>query len=339
MIMIVWGSLTGLTAAVHSANQLYVARFLLGVAEAGFFPGVIVYLTHWFAYEDRAKAVANFMGALPISFVIGSPIAGALLGVHWLGIEGWRWLFILEGLPAVLLGIATLFLLTDRPREAQWLAAEQQQWITSRLDQERHAKSAVQSYTVWQALRYPPVLLLATSLLFAYIAFYSFVFWLPTMLKRMAAMSDLRVGVVGAIPYLAGFIGMQVIGWSSDHFRERRWHFVATQLLGAAALIVLLLAPMSVPTAVVCFTLVGVSVSAMLPCFWALPSAFLSDSAAAASIGFINAFASLGGFIGPEAIAHLHTRTGSFSAGLGFMAVSFVIAAVVVLFCPRERVG
>src|SRR5882672_3245028 len=168
LTLITWGALTTLTGFVHTPHQLYGARFLLGAAEAGFFPGVIVYLTHWFIYQDRAKATARFMAAIPIGFMIGGPIAGAILGVHWLGVPGWRWLFLLEGAPAILLGIATLFLLPDRPNEARWLRADQRDWLAARLAEEREAKAHVAQVTIWQALRQRPVVLLTVGLFFCY---------------------------------------------------------------------------------------------------------------------------------------------------------------------------
>lgn len=336
--LIAWGGLTVLTALVQTPRQLYGARFILGMAEAGFFPGVIVYLSHWFIYQDRSKAVARFMAAIPISFVIGSPLAGRLLQVHWLGMAGWRWLFVVEGIPAVLLGLITSFWLPDRPADAQWLSPHEREWLQGRLEAEKRAKAGVQHYGVLRALRHPPVLLLTTSLLFSYTAGYAFVFFFPTMLKRLSGWTDFRVGVVGTLPYIAGFIGMQIAGWSSDRHRERRWHFAATQLICLSGAALLLLAPHSLPLALIAFTLIGTGITSSYPCFWALPSSLLNDAAAAAAIGFINSFASIGGYIGPWVFGKLSGRTGSFGAGFWFMLVSYAIATLVVLLCPREAV-
>src|SRR4051812_46504619 len=236
LTLITWGALTTLTAFVQTPMQLYGARFLLGAAEAGFFPGVIVYLSHWFIYQDRAKAVARFMSAIPIGFIIGGWIASAILGVHWLGTTGWRWLFLLEGIPAILLGFVTLFWLPNWPNEAQWLPSVEREWITSRLSEERRAKANVEQMTVWQALRHPPVLMLTVALFFTYTGGYAFWIWEPTMLQRFTGWSVVRVGWIGTIIFGAGLVGMLALGWSSDRSGERRWHFAVPQLTAALAL-------------------------------------------------------------------------------------------------------
>jgi sugar phosphate permease len=337
--LITWGALTTLTGSVRTPLELYGARFLLGAAEAGFFPGVIVYLSHWFIYRDRAKAVGLFMSAIPIAYILGSPLAGYVLGIHWLGVPGWRWLFLLEGVPAILLGIATLFVLPDRPNEAQWLRAEERDWLAARLMEERRAKADVEHVTIWQALRQPPVLLLTAGLFFCYSGGYAFWFWMPTMLQRFTGWSTLRVGWIGAIPFVAGLIGMLLLGWNSDRTRERRWHFAIPQLTAALALSVWFFLPPSNVLLVMVFSLVAFGTIAYLPSFWALPSAFLTSSAAAAAVGFINCTASIGGFVGPKIIGDLSQRTGSFNGGFIFMIACWTIASVLVLLCPRENVG
>ena len=334
-IMIVWGAFTVLTAAVHTAGQLYGARFLLGAAEAGFFPGIIVYVSHWFVREDRAKATGNFMAAIPLSFVIGSPLAGWIVEQHWLHTEGWRWLFVLEGLPAVILGALTFFFLSDWPRDAHWLDPEERNWITGQLQQERAAKSTVRSFSIWQALRYRPVILLTVVNFLQYIGFYSFVFWFPTMLKQLSGLSDVKVGVLGALPYLAGFFALQINGWHSDRTLERRWHVAAPLFLGVAALLALAVFHGSTAVAVGLFTLVGISVIALLSPFWAMPTELLSESGAAASVGMINCLGSLAGFVGPYALGYLHTRTGSFTPGLLVMVVAMAAGGILVLFVPQ----
>ncbi len=339
LTLITWGALTTLTGFVHTPHQLYGARFLLGAAEAGFFPGVIVYLSHWFIYQDRAKAVARFMAAIPIGFIIGGPIAGAILGTHWLNIPGWRWLFLLEGIPAILLGATTLFVLPDRPKDAQWLAPEEREWMTTRLAEEHRAKAGIEKMSIMQALRHPAVLILTAGLFFTYTGGYAFWFWFPTMLQRLTGWTDVsKIGWIGAIPFIGGLVGMLLLGWNSDRTGERRWHFAIPQLTAAAALIAWLALPHSNVLLVTLFTLVGFGTVAYLPSFWALPSAFLSSSAAAAAVGFINCTASIGGYFGPKIIGDISQRTGSFTGGFTVMIVCFVIASVIVLICPREKI-
>ena len=336
--LITWGALTTLTGFVRTPLELYGARFLLGAAEAGFFPGVIVYLSHWFIYRDRAKAVARFMSAIPIAYILGGPLAGYILGIHWLGLPGWRWLFLLEGVPAILLGIATLFVLPDRPNEARWLRADERDWLAARLAEERHAKAHVEHVTIWQALRDRRVVLLTVGLFFCYTGGYAFWFWMPTMLQRLTGWTDVqRIGWIGAIPFVAGLIGMLLLGWNSDRTRERRWHFAIPQLTAALALCVWFFIPHSNVLLIAVFTLVGFGTVAYLPSFWALPSSFLTSSAAAAAVGFINCTASIGGFVGPKIIGNLSQSSGSFRTGFIFMIACWTIASLLVLLCPRER--
>jgi MFS transporter, ACS family, tartrate transporter len=332
--MIAWGSLTALTALVHTPGQLYIARFVLGAAEAGFFPGVIVYLSHWFIQEDRAKATSNFMAAIPLSFVIGSPVAGWILGHRWFAVEGWRWLFVLEGMPAIVLGAVAFFVLTDWPREAGWLAPEQRQWLTQKLEEEK--PSVRQAARVGQILRSRAVLLLAATAFFDYFAAYVMIFWLPTILKRLSGFSDMRVGLLGAIPYIVAFIAMLINGWHSDRSGERRWHSAVPVFIAALALLGLV--RLSGSTSFTLFLLtVACGISAFLPAFWAIPTEILSESGAAAAVGTINAVGSAAGFAGPYAFGYLHTRTGSFSYGFALIAVFGAVAGILILLTPAVR--
>src|SRR5262245_50754712 len=241
--MIVSGSLTALTAVVHTPAQLYLARLLLGAAEAGFFPAVIVYLSHWFIQEDRAKATSNFMAAIPVSLIIGSPVAGWILSHNWFMIEGWRWLFFLEGIPAILLGVVAFFFLTDWPPQARWLTTEQRQWIFRTLEQEQEPSR--QSISIGQALRSRTVLLLATAAFLQYFIGYSVIFWLPTILKDQSGFSDLQVGLFGVVPYVVALFAMLFNGWHSDKDRERRWHAAFPLFIGAAGFWCLISLPSS----------------------------------------------------------------------------------------------
>ncbi len=336
VILMAWGSLTVLTALVHTAGQLYGARLLLGAAEAGFFPGVVVYLSHWFIREDRAKAGSNFMAAIPLSFIVGSPLAGWILGHPWLGVDGWRWLFVLEGMPAVLLGTVAFFYLTDRPLDAAWLAPEQRQWIEQKLVEEKAVNP--KKITTWRALCSGPVLVMSAVAFLEYFVAYTVAFWLPTILKRQSGFSDVRVGFMGMVPYMAGFVAMLVNGWHSDKTGERRWHSAVPLFIAATALLGLITASASTQVLLMLFTMV-LCVSGFLPVFWTMPSEILSESAAAASVGMINAVGSVAGFAGPFLFGYLNSRTGSYSSGLTLMMVCAITGGLLVLRVPRARVG
>lgn len=336
-IMVCWGILTMMMAFIHNARQFYAVRFLVGAAEAGFFPAVVVYLTHWFRASDRAKALAGFYAAMPLSYVFGSPIAGVLLGLSWLGLSGWRWLFILEGIPAIFLGLMAFVYLTDWPRQAGWLNPEERTWITTQLDAEKNAKKKNHSYTIWQALRHRDVILLSLSYFFATAGNYGIAFWLPTILKRSFKGSDLKVTLLAALPYLAGFICQQLNGWHSDRSRERRWHSAVPVLLCGLSLFLAVTEGSSLALSVTFFTMMGGAYFAFHPAFWAIPTEFLSESGAAASIGLINSVGNLGGFAGPLILGYLTARTRSFTDGLLCLVGSFFISAILILLVRAGR--
>jgi ACS family tartrate transporter-like MFS transporter len=332
--MIAWGSLTVLTALVHTPAQLYVARFVLGAAEAGFFPGVIVYLSHWFIFEDRAKATSNFMGAIPLSAALGSPLAGWILGRGWLGIPGWRWLFVVEGAPAILLGVVAFFFLTDWPRAATWLTSEQQQWLQRTLEQERPRSST--AITVWQAMRSPLIMWMAALTFLAYIGQYTFVFWFPTMLKRMTGFTDMRVGMLGVLPFVAAFVAMQINGWHSDKQAERRWHSATPLLVAGIAYFVLSIPGHALVVTIGWFTIAGV-LTAYLSTFWAMPTEIMSHSEAATAVGFINSVGSIAGLVGPYIFGYVYTRSGgSFSWGLRLVMAAVLISGFMILRLPKR---
>ena len=331
--MIAWGVLTMLTAAVRTPGQLYLVRLALGAAEAGFFPGVVVYLSHWFIREDRAKATSNFMAAIPVSFVIGSPVAGWILDHSWLGHAGWRWLFVLEGIPAILLGAVSFWFLTDWPEQATWLNPLQREWISNRLREE--AQSSSSKVSIRHALTSRTILLLASAAFLSYLAMYSFAFWIPTMLKSFSGGSDVRVGILGGIPYLVTFVAMQVNGWHSDRSSERYWHSVIPIFLAAIGALGLISQPHSLFLLVAFFSL-GANVYSFLPTFFAIPTETLSESSAAAAVGMINSFGSVAGFAGPYAFGYLHGQTGSFTYGLLGMAVTALAGGTMIL-CARRN--
>jgi len=336
-IMVSWGILTVLMAFIHTVHEFYIVRFVVGAAEAGFFPAVVVYLTHWFRAADRAKAVAVFYAAMPLSYVVGSPLAGLLLGLSWLGLRGWRWLFILEGIPAVLLGLITLVYLTDWPRQANWLPPEEREWIITQLDREKKAKQDVRSYSIWQALRHRDVILLTFCYFFAVTGSYGIAFWLPTMLKRLSGQSDLKVTLLASLPYLAGFLTQQLNGWHSDRTRERRRHAAVPVLLSGLGLFFAISSGSHLALSIIFFTMMGGAYYAFHPAFWAVPTEFLSESAAAASIGLINSVGNLGGFLGPLIMGYLVSRTRSFTAGLWCLVGSFFVSGMLMLAAGAGR--
>ena len=279
------------------------------------------------------------MSAIPIANVIGAPFAGVLLGVHWFGIPGWRWLFILEGIPAVALGVITLFYLTDWPQQASWLTPPEREWIAGELERERLAKSATGSRTIRQALVQRDVILLALVYFLALVGLYGFNFWFPTILKRATGLPNLSVTLIAALPYLLGVFVMVWNGWDSDRTGERRWHTAA--ILGLCGVFMAISVGLSghLWASLAFLILSGACTMAFMPSFWALPTAFLSESAAAASIGLINSVGGLGGFAGPYFVGYLRNRTGSFTASMIFMIVALFLSAALVLTVRVRQAG
>ena len=298
-IMISWGFITILTGFVHNVGQFYAVRFFLGVAEASFFSGMIVYLTHWFCMRDRSRAVACLFAALPTASLIGFPLAGWLLGVHWWWLAGWRWLFIVEGVPAIVLGIITVFCLTDLPSQAQWLPADEQSWLVSELQAELQAKKRTRDYTITEAFCDRQILLLVAVYFLAISGALANIYWIPTFVKRLSGFSNRAVTSLLVVPALIGILGTLINGWHSDKTRERRWH-AAIPLLAAGLMYgVLMPAQHDMPWGI-SFLLLGSGFwYAFYPAFWAMPTMILSESAAAATFGLITSISQLGGFAGP----------------------------------------
>ena len=340
-IMITWGILAAGMGLVHTPNQFYWVRFFLGAAEAGFFPGLLIYLSHWFCYEDRAKAVALFMAALPVSSILGAPASGVILTrAHWLGIAGWRWLFFIEGAPAIVFGVITVLYLTDWPRQARWLPEDERDWIESQLKAENETKELVSQagihtsiwVNIWGGLRNINVILLALTYFFIITGFYGVNFWLPTILKRLSGLPDLMVTTISALPYLVGLVAMLLVGWSSDKSGERRWHAAAPMLIASLGLFGIALTQGS-GTGIVAgiFCLAAVGLYGFFPAFWSLPGRFLSGTAAAASVGLINSVGNLGGYLGPFMVGRLAGKNGSFVGGMAFLSICALVGACLVL--------
>ena len=336
-IMITWGLLAIGMGFIKTPMQFYIVRFFLGAAEAGFFPGIIVYLSHWFRYVDRAKAVAFFMAAIPISSIVGSPLSGVLLGINWLGIRGWSWLFIVEGVPAVVFGVVTFFYLTDRPNQARWLPDDECCWITAELENEKKVKLQSHPLRILAAFKHREVILLTLGYFLVVTSGYGLTFWLPTLVKKASGYSNLGVGFITAIPWCLALLFMVLNGWSSDRTEERRWHTAVPIILGAMGLLssaVLEQRP-AVAIAMLCVGCAGLN--GYLPVFWTLPTRFLTGSAAAACIGLINSVGNLGGFFGPYITGYINTATGSFYGGMIYLSCSAVAGSVVILTLRQAR--
>jgi MFS transporter, ACS family, tartrate transporter len=331
LTLIVWGGLATLTGFINSAHQFYWIRFFLGAAEAGFFPGAIVYLSHWYRDEDRSKAVANFMIAIPMSNMLGSVIAAFLMRITWLGYRGWRWLLILEGLPAVIAGVVTFFYLTDRPKDARWLAEDERVWISSELARESEAKKGKTAVSPWRTLGDPKVLILA-AIYFCYITnSVGLSTWLPKIVQRISGLSTFQVTLISGIPWLAAIPAMLLSAWHSDKTRERRWHAAIPLLLVGVALEMSQLAGSHLVPAIAGFSLATMALYAFPPPFWALPTMFLTGTAAAASIALVNSAGNLGGFAGPYIVGFLTDLTGHFAAGIYYLIASGLVGGVLVL--------
>jgi MFS transporter, ACS family, tartrate transporter len=329
-IMITWGMATIFTGFVHTPTQFYIARLLVGVAEASFFPGIIVYLTHWFRQQDRAKAIASFYAAVPAASVVGSFIATWLLGVHWRGLSGWQWIFVLEGIPPILVGIVTIFYLTDRPQQARWLAEDERDWIVSELENEAVAKKRMREYTILQAFRDPRVLLLILAYFFALTAALANTYWQPTFIKRLSGLPSTRVALLASLPGLLGIAAMLLNGWHSDRSGERRWHTAIPLLCAGAAYMLLLTSTHNFSLTLLLFVLGGGLMFAYYPVFWSMPTMLLTESAAAACFGLINSIGQAGGFVGPYVVGYLNGKSGSLSSAFAFIGICYLSAAAII---------
>jgi MFS family permease len=312
---------------VKGPTSFYVLRFLLGLAEAGFLPGIIYYLSNWYPSAARARAVSWFMLGIPLSAVIGGPVGGLILGLDgWHGLEGWQWLFLLEGVPAVLLGVVVLFYLTDAPHEARWLEPEEREWLAATI---RTEQSAAERHAIGlrRALLHPTVWLLCLVLFACQAGSYGLQFWVPQIIQGMAGFTNLEIGLISAIPYAAASIGMIWIGTSSDRSGERLLHLAIPTAIAAVGFVVSAFYTTPVP-GMLALTIAAVGVISTRGPFWALPTHFLTGRAAAGGIALINLFAAISGFVGPYAVGYLVKATGSYAAGMLFLAVLMVLGAL-----------
>jgi ACS family tartrate transporter-like MFS transporter len=329
-IMITWGLISSAMMFVRSAGGFYTARLLLGAAEAGFFPGIIFFLTRWCPARERARMIASFMTATLLAGVIGAPISGVLLSLNGVGgLAGWQWLFLLEGLPAVVLGLVVLRVLPERPEDASWLTAGERDALTSCLAAETLAR-ATRAHTIKGALTSPRIWLLAVVYFTMPVASYGIGFWLPQIIKAASGGSDVRIGLLTAIPYVVGAIGMVIVGRHSDRTDERRWHIAIAAFAGAAAAVASAFVHGLAPS-LAALSIAMLAQAAMLGPFWALATSLLSGTGAAAGIALINSIGNFGGFVGQYMMGYIRDTTHSFAAGLIAIGAIFVAGGLLVL--------
>jgi ACS family tartrate transporter-like MFS transporter len=337
-IMLTWGIISGLMAAATGPYSFLLLRFLLGVAEAGFFPGMIFYLTYWFPVAYRARVLSTLFLAVPVANALASVISGAILGMDGiLGLRGWQWVFIIEAIPAILLAFVVLRLMTDRPAAATWLKPEEREWLEAELRAERSKVEGAGRLSLLQALTDRRVLILSIIYMASATASYGIVFFLPQIVKGFG-LSNLMTGVVTAIPYTIGVIGLLLWGYSSDRRKERRWHLIVAMALTAVGLAgaawwngsYWAIAAMSIAT---------IGIYGSRPSFWPMPSLFLTGAAAAAGIALINSIGNLGGYLGPFIVGWIKDSTDSFQMGLYFLSACALLAAAITFFAVHTTHG
>ena len=333
-IMITWGIISGLMAATAGPTSFLVLRFLLGVAEAGFFPGIIYYLSCWFPAAYRARVISTLFVAVPISNAIASVVSGAILGMDGiLGLHGWQWVFILEAAPAVLLAFVVLKYMTDGPAEAHWLDPQERAWLEQELHAERVKVEGKGRLTLLQTLTDRRVLALSAIYLFSVTAGYGIVFFLPQIIKALGH-SNFMTGVLTAIPYTIGVIGLLLWGHSSDKRGERRWHLISALALSAIGFVGVAVLRDSI-WAIAAMSVAAIGIYGSRPSFWPMPSIFLTGAAAAAGIALINSVGNLGGYVGPFIVGWIKNSTGSFEYALYFLAACAAISALITYFATH----
>ena len=336
-ILLTWGLISAATAFVQTPGQFNTARFLLGVAEAGFFPGIIVYFTHWFPAHLRGRAMSGLIMAVPISLAVGAPVSGLLLNVTWFGLAGWQWLFILEGLPAVLLGVVALFYLTDRPRDAHWLTAAERQYLEEELAAEARAKNAAAKVSMWQALRMRDVWLLALGIFATNTGGYAIGFWLPTTVKSLSGGSDQASLAYTGLYYIFGLVGVIVSGRASDRTGKYKWHCAGAMGAASVFLAASALPDQSFGAVMVWLCLTGFSALSWQSPFWTLPTVSLTASAAATTIGFINIFANLAGYCGNHLMGYMRHHGATDRQCLVFLASCYCLGGIIISFVRTKR--
>lgn len=339
-IMVTWGIIAAMTAFVTKPYHFYTIRFLLGLAEAGFFPGVIVYLTHWFPIKDRARAISIFLIASPIAMIVGNWTSQLMLNIGedgaptFFGLRGWQCIFIFWGIPAVIMGIVVVLALTDRPKHAKWLTEDERDALEAELAREKAQHQSAGHMSVMQGLTNPNVLMLCLAYFGVVTGNYGIEIFLPSILEDWYGLGNVTVTYLAMIPSMLVIVGQLGNGWSSDHFHERRWHAILPIIFGALGLIVATLTQGNLVLTMICFTIAATGMKAYMPAFWSLPNMYLTAAAAAGSIGLINSVGNLGGYLGPTVVGNVKTLTGSYDFGLYFLSATCLISAGVIFFMP-----
>ena len=341
-IMIVWGLVSMATMFISGVWSFYFARVVLGVAEAGFFPGMVLFLTYWIPAAERAKTNALFMMAAPVSVIIGAPVSEALLKLDGtLGLQGWQWLFLIEGLPAVLLGVLALTVLTDRPEQATWLPTADREWLSRTMSEERALRHASGHVAIGPSLRSGRVWLLCAVYFMNTSVTYGIFLWLPRILVEASGASGFRLSLLTAIPFVAALIAMVLVGRHSDRTGERKFHVAGCAITAAVGLLLAVAFKDNVAMLVLSFTICQMGQRSVMSVFWAIPPMLLGGAAAAAGIALINAIGNLGGFYGPSMMGALRDWTGGYSSGLLVLAAALIVEAllVITLKLPGTRTG
>jgi ACS family tartrate transporter-like MFS transporter len=331
-IMIGWGLVSMGTMFISDVRSFMAARALLGIAEAGFFPGMVLYLTYWIPATDRARTGALFMMAAPVAVIVGAPVSQALLKLDGvLGLRGWQWLFLIEGLPAVVLGLVALRVLTDRPDVATWLAAEDREWLAKTMAEELARRQAVGHTSLRRSFASGSLWLLCGVFFMHTVVNYGVFLWLPKLMQDVSGAKGFALSTITSLPFIAALLAMFLVGRHSDRKGERRWHVAACAIISAAGLLLAIASQGNIWLFVLSFTISQMALRSLVGVFWAMPPQFLGGTAAAAGIALINSIGNLGGFVGPTVIGALHDRTGGYTGGLLALAVALVIEAILVL--------
>jgi D-galactonate transporter len=341
-IMITWGLMSGVFAFVRTPTQFYILRFLLGLAEAGFYPGVILYLTYWFPSHRRAKIIAVFMSAIPVSGIFGNPLSGWIMETFHggSGFHGWQWMYVIEAVPALAIGIATLLYLDNSIRSAKWLTAREKTLLEAEIAAQPQEKEKQKHTHSLKAVFADPRMWWMSLIYFAFVTGqYGLTFWMPTFVKSTGITDTFQIGLLSAIPFLAAIVVMNVFGYSADKRRERRWHLIVPALLGAIGFVITAAFPHNTAISIAALSIAAGGVLTCAPLFWSLPTAFLTGSAAAAGIAIINSVGNLAGFVSPYVIGYLKDATHSTSSGMYVLAAMLVVGAIATWLTPAKLVN